>query len=247
MPDAGASKLVEARIAAKTYRRPGGEAMEAVRDLTLSLAGGEFTCLIGPSGCGKTTTLRILAGLDRDFEGTVTPDPARLPIGIAFQEPRLLPWRTVEENIRLVLPRARRGMDLGPLIAMFGLEAHRARYPGELSLGLARRVSLARALAVDPDLLVLDEPFVSLDAPAAAELRRCVLAAAGRRDMAVLMVTHDLREALALADRLVLLAPRPTRVVEEVRLAVPRAGRTPGWIEAERAALVARVPTLAGT
>ncbi|MDI4665696.1 ATP-binding cassette domain-containing protein [Xanthobacter autotrophicus] len=245
-----AESLLEARITGKTYRRPDGVAMEAVHDLSLSLARGEFVCLIGPSGCGKTTTLRILTGLDRDFAGRITPDPAQLAIGIAFQEPRLLPWRTVEENIRLVLPSARRSMDLSGLIESFGLAAHRARYPGELSLGLARRVSLARALAVEPDLLVLDEPFVSLDAQAAAELRRCVTLAAerdGRGDggrMGVLMVTHNVREALQLADRLVLLAPRPTYILEEVHLDVPRAARSPDWIEAGRAALAARFPVL---
>ncbi|MFG1269954.1 ATP-binding cassette domain-containing protein [Xanthobacter sp. DSM 14520] len=245
-----AESLLEARITGKTYRRPDGVAMEAVRDLSLTLARGEFVCLIGPSGCGKTTTLRILCGLDRDFEGTLAPDPARLAIGIAFQEPRLLPWRTVEENIRIVLPPARRGMDLSVLLESFGLVVHRARYPGELSLGLARRVSLARALAVEPDLLVLDEPFVSLDAQAAVELRRCVMLAAEREHtgaagrMGVLMVTHNVREALQLADRLVLLAPRPTSILEEVRLGVPRAARSPDWIEAQRAALAARFPVL---
>ncbi|MFG1293279.1 ABC transporter ATP-binding protein [Xanthobacter versatilis] len=245
-----AESLLEARITGKTYRRPDGVAMEAVRDLSLTLARGEFVCLIGPSGCGKTTTLRILCGLDRDFEGTLAPDPAQLAVGIAFQEPRLLPWRTVEENIRIVLPPARRGMDLSGLLESFGLAVHRARYPGELSLGLARRVSLARALAVEPDLLVLDEPFVSLDAQAAVELRRCVMLAAEREHtgtagrMGVLMVTHNVREALQLADRLVLLAPRPTSILEEVRLGVPRAARSPDWIEAERAALAARFPVL---
>ena len=238
--------LLEARITAKTYRRPDGVAMEAVRGLALTLARGEFVCLIGPSGCGKTTALRIVCGLDRDFEGTLAPDPAKLAIGIAFQEPRLLPWRTVEENIRIVLPPARRGADLSGLLERFGLAAHRARYPGELSLGLARRVSLARALAVEPDLLVLDEPFVSLDAQAAAELRRCVTLAAERDGgrMGVLMVTHNVREALLLADRLVLLAPRPTSILEEVRLDLPRAARAPDWIEAQRAALAARFPVL---
>ena len=243
MSGAGASPLVELRVRGKTYRRPDGTALEAVRALDLRLDRGTFVCLIGPSGCGKTTTLRMLAGLDRDFEGEVAPDPATLAIGIAFQEPRLLPWRTVEENIRLVLPRARRGMDLSPLIARFGLDAHRARYPAELSLGLARRVSLARALAVQPDLLVLDEPFVSLDAEAAADLRGYVALAADA-GMSVLMVTHNLREALKLADRLVLLAPRPTFILDEVRLDLPRAAREAGWIEARRAALAERFPAL---
>ena len=246
MLDVGALRLLEAHIAAKIYVRPDGQAMEAVRDLSLTVRRGEFLCLLGPSGCGKTTTLRILTGLDRAFEGTLVPDPGALSIGIAFQEPRLLPWRTVEENIRLVLPKARRQIELSGLLASMGLTGREGAFPGELSLGLARRVSLARALAVEPELLVLDEPFVSLDERAAAELRRYVAAAAQRQGMSVLMVTHNVREALLLADRLVVLAPRPTRVVGEVALAEQAAERNLAWIEHQRQALATRFPALLG-
>jgi len=220
----------------KCYRGPGG-VVEAVKDLSLTIAAGEFVCLIGPSGCGKTTTLRIMLGLDRDFDGQVTPDPRHLPIGVAFQEPRLLPWRTVEQNIRLALPASRRARNLDHLLADFGLAAWRASYPGELSLGLARRASLARALADDPRLLVLDEPFVSLDDRAATELRTLVLGAAQDHGMSVLMVTHNIREALWLADRLVLLSPRPAHVLGEVVLEAPRPVRTGPWIEQQHRAL----------
>lgn len=244
MLDAGAFRLLEAHIAAKAYVRPDGARVDAVRDLALSIRRGEFLCLIGPSGCGKTTTLRILTGLDTAFEGTLSPDPSTLAIGFAFQEPRLLPWRTVEENVRLALPKARRREDLGPLLASVGLQGRAGSYPGELSLGLARRVSLARALAVSPQLLVLDEPFVSLDERAAADLRDHVSAAAQHRGASVLMVTHNVREALLLADRLLVLAPRPTHVVGEVALSEPREARTPAWIEEQRAALARRFPAL---
>lgn len=244
MPAAGAPPLLEAHIATKRHRRPDRPEVEVVRGLDLSLARGEFVCLIGPSGCGKTTTLRILTGLDRRFEGWVRPDPRQLAIGIAFQEPRLLPWRTVEENIRLVLPRAERGRDLAPLLEELGLAAHGASYPHALSLGLARRVALARALVGRPQLLVLDEPFVSLDARAAAQMRQLVRRVAQTSGATVLMVTHDVREALALADRLVLLGERPARVLAEERLALPRDARTADWIEEQRAALAARFPML---
>src|SRR5437879_5167140 len=100
MSDAGAPPLLDLRIVRKAYRDHQGAVVEAVKGLSLSIAPGEFVCLIGPSGCGKTTSLKILLGLDRDFEGQMTPDPAQLSIGVAFQEPRLLPWRTVEQNIR---------------------------------------------------------------------------------------------------------------------------------------------------
>ncbi|MFG1401370.1 ABC transporter ATP-binding protein [Xanthobacter sediminis] len=244
MPAAGAPPLVEVHIAEKRHRGSHGHAGEAVRGLDLAIGRGEFVCLIGPSGCGKTTTLRILAGLDRDFEGWVRPDPRGLAIGVAFQEPRLLPWRTVEENIRLTLPRALRRQDLGPLIDAFGLSAHRGSYPHALSLGLARRVSLARAVAGRPELLVLDEPFVSLDVRAAAELRAHVRRVARESGAAVLMVTHDVREALALADRLVLLSERPAHAIGALVPDRPGAARTPEWIERQRAALAALHPML---
>ncbi|WP_454918650.1 ABC transporter ATP-binding protein [Xanthobacter sediminis] len=244
MPAAGAPPLIEAHIALKRHRRPDGSAVEVVRGLDLALGRGEFVCLIGPSGCGKTTTLRILTGLDRDFEGMVTPDPGSLAIGIAFQEPRLLPWRTVEENIRLTLPKAARRQDLGPLLEAFGLAGHASNYPHALSLGLARRVALARAVAGRPELLVLDEPFVSLDARAASELRQYVRRAAEESGAAVLMVTHDVREALALADRLVLLGERPARAVGAMMPDRPRSARSPEWIEQQRAFLAARHPML---
>jgi ABC-type nitrate/sulfonate/bicarbonate transport system ATPase subunit len=130
---------------------------------------GNCAALVGPTGCGKITLLRIVAGLDRDFDGIVA-IPAHGTLAMVFQEPRLLPWRTVEQNVRLAAPRVTdAGLEL--LFHTLGLEAHRAHYPGELSLGLARRVALARAFAAKPDLLLLDEPFVSLDDALAARLQ----------------------------------------------------------------------------
>jgi ABC-type nitrate/sulfonate/bicarbonate transport system ATPase subunit len=162
---------LNSRIDSKTYLSADGTPVEVVRGLELRLEAGSFGALIGPSGCGKTTILRIAAGLDPDFRGEIrTPGAGRL--GMVFQEPRLLPWRTVEENIRLALPaqRERRRSD-GTLIEILGLGSHLARYPGELSLGLARRAAIARAFAVRPDFLLLDEPFVSLDEAVADRLR----------------------------------------------------------------------------
>src|SRR6202012_2757992 len=144
--------------------------IEVIRGLALRLRSGSFGALMGPSGCGKTTLLRIAAGLDSDFAGKrCVPQSQRL--GIVFQEPRLLPWRTVEENIRLVVPSAGAPTDLGPLVSTLGLASHMSHYPGELSLGLARRVAIARAFAMRPTLLLLDEPFVSLDEATAIRLR----------------------------------------------------------------------------
>jgi ABC-type nitrate/sulfonate/bicarbonate transport system ATPase subunit len=196
------------------------------------LAHGEVAALVGPSGCGKTTLLRIIAGLDRDFEGSVAL-PAHGTLGMVFQEPRLLPWRTVEQNVRLAAPHAPSAV-LDTLFQTLGLGAHRDHYPGELSLGLARRVALARAFAVGPDLLLLDEPFVSLDDALAARLRDELAELVGRRPVTTLLVTHNIEEAIGLADRLLLLSASPARVVAEVPVARPRAARTAAELAALR-------------
>lgn len=216
--------MLELRIDAKSYRSADGTAVEVVRGLKLRLAAGSFGALIGPSGCGKTTILKIAAGLDADFRGERrTPGSGRL--GMVFQEPRLLAWRTVEQNIRLPLPFERAGVDLTELIAILGLGDHLARYPGELSLGLARRVAIARAFAIDPDFLLLDEPFVSLDEATADRLRDELMALTTRTEVTTLFVTHDLSEAIQLADRLFFLSDRPTRIILEQELPSPRSTR----------------------
>lgn len=244
MRGGGVLQPLEIDILRKTFVRADGSRLEAVRGLKIAVPAGEVTCLIGPSGCGKTTILRIITGLDRDFGGRVEPAADALSIGMVFQEPRLLPWRTVEQNVRLALPKARRNTDIGTILAELGLSEWAKRHPGELSLGMARRVSLARALAIDPDLLVLDEPFVSLDERAAMELRGYVFAAVSRKRMTVLMVTHNLREALELADRLILLTPRPASLLAEIPLALPRASRGERWIEQERRKLTETYPAV---
>jgi len=232
MSPAGAPARLEVSIKHKSYRAVSGARLDVLDELVFSLGAGEVGALVGPSGCGKTTLLRIIAGLDRDFDGTVRL-PAHGKLGMVFQEPRLLPWRTAEQNVRLAAPEA---TDAG-LLTLFealGLSAHRDHYPGELSLGLARRVALARAFAIEPDLLVLDEPFVSLDAALAAHLRDELAALVARRPVTTLLVTHNVEEAIGLADRLFLLSASPARVVAEVPVARPRAAHTPEEIAAIR-------------
>lgn len=215
-PNAGADAL-ELRIDSKTYRSAEGQPIEVIRGLALRLEAGSFGALMGPSGCGKTTLLRIAAGLDSDFQGSRSvPQTQRL--AVVFQEPRLLPWRTVEENIRLVLPAAERGADLEPLVAILGLASHMEHYPGGLSLGLARRVAIARALAIRPTLLLLDEPFASLDEATAARLREELAVLTRRERITTLCVTHDPAEAAELADHLFVLSQRPATVVFEKQL-----------------------------
>jgi ABC-type nitrate/sulfonate/bicarbonate transport system ATPase subunit len=221
--DGGAGPL-ELRIDAKTFVSAEGTPVEIVRGLNLRLEAGGFGAMIGPSGCGKTTILHIAAGLDPNFTGERRVPGARL--GIVFQEPRLLPWRTVAENIRLVLPAHESLDDLADLIETLGLGSHLAHYPGELSLGLARRVAIARAFAVRPDFLLLDEPFVSLDEAVAARLREEVAVLTERHRMTTLLVTHDLRDAVQLADRLFFLSARPASIVSEIPLPPPRGMRS---------------------
>jgi ABC-type nitrate/sulfonate/bicarbonate transport system ATPase subunit len=225
MPPVGARDRLDVVIKRKSYRAASGGQLQVLSELTLALDSGTVAALVGPSGCGKTTLLRILAGLDQDFEGKVTL-PAHGTLGMVFQEPRLLPWRTVEQNVRLAAPHAIDG-ELAMLFAELGLASHRDHYPGELSLGLARRVALARAFAVKPDLLLLDEPFVSLDNALASRLRDELAELVKRRPVTTLLVTHNVEEAIDLADRLYLLSASPARVIAEVPVARPRSRHKP--------------------
>jgi ABC-type nitrate/sulfonate/bicarbonate transport system ATPase subunit len=239
MSPAGVPGRLEVEIKQKFYRAASGGQIKVLSDLALSLRGGEVGALVGPSGCGKTTLLRIIAGLDSDYVGSLRfPDHGRL--GMVFQEPRLLPWRTVEQNVRLAAPEARDAV-LDGLFEVLGLAGHRRHFPGELSLGLARRVALARAFAVEPDLLLLDEPFVSLDAALAARLREELAELVRRRPVTTLLVTHDVEEAIGLADRLFLLSPSPARVLAEMPLDRPRSVRAPEEIKAIQTEIAQRL------
>jgi NitT/TauT family transport system ATP-binding protein len=232
MSPAGVLERLEVAIRQKAYSAATGGTLRVIEGLSFSLGKGEVGALVGPSGCGKTTLLRIIAGLDADYEGEVhLPDHGRL--GMVFQEPRLLPWRTLEQNVRLAAPQVTDD-ELTTLFAALGLSAHRQHYPGELSLGLARRVALARAFAVNPDLLLLDEPFVSLDDALATRLRDELAELVTRRPVTTLLVTHNLEEAIALADHLFLLSPSPTHVIAELPIPQPRSKRTPEELAAFR-------------
>jgi ABC-type nitrate/sulfonate/bicarbonate transport system ATPase subunit len=205
-------------------------AVTAIRNLRFDARAGEFVCLFGPSGCGKTSSLNIIAGLDRDFDGTVAlPRAAGRPrpaIGYVFQTPRLLPWRTVEQNIALVLePERARSAIVDELLKATGLQEFRHAYPERLSVGMARRVALVRAFAISPDLLLMDEPFVSLDEPTAERLRVLLLEIWQARPTTVLFVTHDTREAIRLADRVIVLTGSPASVQSIVAIDTPRPDR----------------------
>lgn len=211
---------LEIEITGKRFKSAAGGTHEVLAPVKFALQSGEVGVLIGPSGCGKSTMLRIILGLDRDFDGRVAcPPEAR--IGMVFQEPRLLPWRSVEQNVRLAAPDVTEAK-LSELFKILELEAHRSHFPGELSLGLARRVALARAFAVEPDLLVLDEPLASLDDALAGRLRDEIATLVASRSVMTLLVTHSLDDAIRLGDRLFFLSPRPARIVQEVPIPIPR-------------------------
>ena len=234
---AGASAL-DLAIRRKDHTRADGVAHHVLADFRLTLPVGAVGALVGPSGCGKTTLLRLVAGLDQNYDGEVHL-PAHGRLGMVFQEPRLLPWRTVIDNLRIVAPQAHDDA-LAALLDELGLAEHAAHFPRQLSLGLARRVALARALAIEPDLLLLDEPLVSLDAALARELREKIAVLIETRRITTLIVTHDLREAIALADKIFLLSPRPAHVVATLEIDTPRTRLTPARAdELERAAMAA--------
>jgi NitT/TauT family transport system ATP-binding protein len=197
-----------------------------ISNFKLSLQANEFVCLVGASGCGKTTLLNIIANLDKQFQGEIVIGNQQHPkIGYIFQNPRLLPWRTVRENIDLVLAQDHSPAVIDALLDTMQLTAVQHSYPEQLSLGMSRRVSIIRAFAIDPDLLIMDEPFVSLDPPTARQIRSHLYRLWQQRPHTVLFVTHDLREAIALADRLIFLSAGPMRVVSEISVPIARSNR----------------------
>jgi sulfonate transport system ATP-binding protein len=192
----------------------GTAAKTVLRDVDLTVAPGEVVALLGPSGCGKSTLLRIVAGLDTEATGEVTIGDARVTdlaedAAVAFQEPRLLPWRSVRDNIALGLPRsvdAAEGAErVEELLGLVELSAHADKRPREISGGMAQRASLARALARRPGVLLLDEPFGALDALTRLKMQDLLLEIHEAYPATVLLVTHDVDEALQLADRIVVL------------------------------------------
>ncbi len=224
-----AAVILEVTIRRKTFP---GTREPVLADLAFALGAQEIVALVGPSGCGKTTLLRLIAGLDQAFDGKIVWPSQNAPsqdgqapsgdapprLGMVFQEPRLLPWRTVWQNLALVLPPGQEAA-AAALLERLGLWAERDSYPSRISLGMARRVAIARAFAVAPALVLLDEPFASLDA-SNAELGRAVLLDAwAARPTAALLVTHDLTDAAALADRVLMLAGRPARIVADIPIA----------------------------
>lgn len=209
-------------IKEKRYEAQSGARVRQIfTDLHLTVEPHGFVVLLGPSGIGKTTLLNIVAGLDGDYRGSVTFTSPKPRIAYAFQNPRLLPWRTVLENV--MLPLASGGANLArarTMLAEVGLADAADAYPERLSLGQQRRVALARAFVIEPDVLLMDEPFVSLDEAGAARLRTLLRMLLKRRPATVMFVTHNSREAVELANRIVLLDGTPAHIVRDVPVAL---------------------------
>lgn len=237
---------LEVAIKRKAYLSERGE-VTAIEGLDFAVPAGQFTCIVGPSGCGKTTLLSIIAGLDGAYDGSLGRDgQVGGRLGMVFQTPRLMPWLSVRDNVRLALDPVPHGEGRAEdLLREMQLGSFLDAYPKQLSGGQQRRVALARAFVNDPDLLLLDEPFQSLDAPIAQHLRELLLALWARRRPTILFVTHDLREALSLGDRVLFLSRGPGRVVLDLPLELPRPrGPDSAAVEALRKRLLEGYPDL---
>jgi NitT/TauT family transport system ATP-binding protein len=225
------AELIRIQNVSKTYTTASGDAVHAVDNVDLSITDGEFVCIVGPSGCGKSTLLRMLAGLDTYDGGTLTLNGVEVTgpsgdVGVVFQAANLLPWITVRENVALPLRvggrREAAGQRISDLLALAGLQDFGDRYPYELSGGMQQRAGICRALARDPRILLMDEPFGALDALTRermnAELQRIWQAHA----KTVVLITHSISEAIFLADRVVVMSARPGRVLREIDIPIPR-------------------------
>lgn len=206
----------------------GKVAFTAIENLHFAVENNEFVCIVGPSGCGKTTLLNIISGLDEQYVGSIKSDGTNSSIksSYVFQTPRLLPWRTVLENIQLANENENASLTkIEGLLQGLGLEKNLNSYPHHLSLGMQRRVALARAFCVQSDILLMDEPFVSLDQPTARKARALLLDLWIEQPRSVLFVTHDLNEAIELADRVLFLSESPTSIIADISIDIPREDR----------------------
>jgi NitT/TauT family transport system ATP-binding protein len=226
MPEPSSTPLLVVCDLGKTFP-DGNGGLEALDSATFSVAPREFVCVLGPSGSGKSTLLRILAGLLEPSCGSFSFVGGRPKIGMVFQQSNLMPWRTTLENITLPLelegiPPGERRARAQELIDLVGLQSFESSWPRDLSGGMAQRVAIARALVHDPDILLLDEPFGSLDALTRERMWTELARIWQMRRKTVLMVTHSIGEALFMADRVLVLTQRPGRIKLDLRVDLPR-------------------------
>jgi NitT/TauT family transport system ATP-binding protein len=216
----------------KQFAKNGKETVDSLTDINVRIDDGEFICILGPSGCGKTTLLRIVAGLENPTTGRVLIDDVQIDrpnpkLGMIFQDYSLYPWRTVNENIVFGLELRGVGKEQRAKVALeylelAGLSGFGSSYPYELSGGMRQRVAVVRALAVNPSVLLMDEPFGALDAQTRNRLQHDLLEIWDKTKKTILFVTHSVDEAVFLADRVVVLTPRPGQVCEVLPIELER-------------------------
>ncbi len=231
---------IQIRDVSQTYHG-GHSAIQALDRVSLDVAPGEFVCLLGASGCGKSTLLNLIVGLYEITAGTI--DVGGRRVALVFQEPALFPWLTVQKNVELGMrfrgvAAAERTQKAHELLRLVHLDTFADRRPHELSGGMRQRVAIARALAQEADVLLMDEPFGALDAMTRDVLHDELEAIWSRTAMTVLFVTHNVREAVRLGDRVVLLSSRPGRVVAEFPIAIPRPRHTDSVAVAQAASAI---------
>lgn len=246
-----AAALIAARGLDKRYATQSGAEIVALSNVTFDVHDGEFVTVVGPSGCGKSTLLRILAGIlrktggDATLAGRAVDGPSR-EVGVVFQAPVLLAWRTVLQNVLLPIHIQKRAdRDYGArarvLLRTMGLEGFEDKYPGELSGGMQQRVGIARALIHDPAVLLMDEPFGALDAMTREAMNLELLRVWTEARKTVMLVTHSIAEAVFLADRVIVMSPRPGRISEIVAVDLPRPRELPMMNTPEFGAYVASI------
>ncbi|MBP5275333.1 MAG: ABC transporter ATP-binding protein [Lachnospiraceae bacterium] len=221
---------IEIKNVNKVFEHNKSEKTEVLKDINLDIKEGEFICLLGHSGCGKSTLLRIIAGLDKDYTGEALIDGRKiegpsLDKGLVFQDHRLFPWFTVEENVGYGIPNGEdKKKRIKDMIELVGLEGFEKKYPRHLSGGMSQRVAIARALANKPSLLLLDEPFGALDALTRITMQNEILRIWQSQKNTMVMVTHDIDEAIALSSRIVILGQRGTglKKIVKVDMSYPR-------------------------
>lgn len=234
-------------IKQKNYPHPADNThFTAIKNLEFEQLSNEFICIVGPSGCGKTTLLNIIGGLDTDFDGDIQMGGHQgdTKAAFVFQTPRLLPWRTVLENIQLAHDTELPIATIEKLLSKLGLEGNLHSYPQHLSLGMLRRVSLARAFSINSDILLMDEPFVSLDLTTAKAARQMLLTLWQETPRNLIFVTHDINEAIQLADRILFLSDSPSHIISEVNISKHQTDRTDEFINTFKNQLQSSHPQL---